>query len=511
MPGSGKRYLAKLYTFPPAFRSAFAAPVRTSGRVFRHPLQSLIGRSMDVRSPAPYNEKNQSFGRNHPSAAGPEIHHQSAQDRLSHEGQPAPERAQSPGSLASRCGSIERIREARQGRPDYVLHDGPPYANGPIHLGHALNKCLKDFIVKSKTMAGFDSPYVPGWDCHGLPIEIKVDQQLGGKKLQMDQLEVRGSMPQVRAEISRPAARAVQAHRRLRTLGRPLLHHDSAVRVGGAGDVLRLSAKRASSTRACAGVLVHPRPDRPGRSRSRIREPHQPDRLGEVRAGRATPRRSIPRSPGKKVFTIIWTTTPWTLPASMAVAFHPDAEYVALESGGEVYIVAEQAGRRVSPAKCGLDGDARSRPLPRQKLEYAELSRIRSSTATSSASSPTTSPWTGHRRGPHRAVARRRRLRHRRQVQARPDHATWTPPASCATACPNTTARRFSRPTAHRRTAEEARRAAAFGKARALVSALLALPQSHHLPRHRAVVHLHGNADAGRRPCAAARSKKSRK
>src|SRR5438552_5244514 len=85
----------------------------------------------------------------------------------------------------------ERIREARRGAPLYVLHDGPPYANGPIHLGTALNKCLKDFMVKSKIMAGFDSPYVPGWDCHGLPIEIKVDEALGGKKLEMQPLEVR--------------------------------------------------------------------------------------------------------------------------------------------------------------------------------------------------------------------------------------------------------------------------------------------------------------------------------
>src|SRR5438132_6934521 len=85
----------------------------------------------------------------------------------------------------------ERIRQARQGAPTYVLHDGPPYANGPIHLGTAMNKCLKDFVVKSKTMAGFDSPYVPGWDCHGLPIENKVDEALGGRKLEMDALEVR--------------------------------------------------------------------------------------------------------------------------------------------------------------------------------------------------------------------------------------------------------------------------------------------------------------------------------
>src|SRR5207237_4949355 len=90
-----------------------------------------------------------------------------------------------------KMGIYGKIREARKGASSYILHDGPPYANGAIHEGHALNKCLKDFVVKSKNMAGFDAPYIPGWDCHGLPIEIKVDQQLGGKKLQMKPLDVR--------------------------------------------------------------------------------------------------------------------------------------------------------------------------------------------------------------------------------------------------------------------------------------------------------------------------------
>ncbi len=84
-----------------------------------------------------------------------------------------------------------QIRRARAGEARYILHDGPPYANGAIHLGHALNKCIKDFVVKTKTMAGFDAPYVPGWDCHGLPIEIKVDEKLGRKKLEMPPLAVR--------------------------------------------------------------------------------------------------------------------------------------------------------------------------------------------------------------------------------------------------------------------------------------------------------------------------------
>src|ERR1035437_2801771 len=85
----------------------------------------------------------------------------------------------------------ERIRDSRAGRPTYILHDGPPYANRRIHLGTAFNKILKDFIVKSKTMAGFDSPYVPGWDCHGLPIEIKVDNDLGPRRAQMSAVETR--------------------------------------------------------------------------------------------------------------------------------------------------------------------------------------------------------------------------------------------------------------------------------------------------------------------------------
>src|SRR6187397_2235529 len=88
-------------------------------------------------------------------------------------------------------GLYDRIREARAGRPKFVLHDGPPYANGQIHLGTALNKILKDFVVKSRTMAGFDSPYVPGYDCHGLPIELKVDRELGPKKRDMSLADFR--------------------------------------------------------------------------------------------------------------------------------------------------------------------------------------------------------------------------------------------------------------------------------------------------------------------------------
>src|SRR6185369_1864314 len=84
----------------------------------------------------------------------------------------------------------ERLRATREGRPLYVLHDGPPYANGRLHLGHVLNKVLKDFCIKSRSMMGYWTPYIPGWDCHGLPIEVQVDKELGAKKAGMSKAEI---------------------------------------------------------------------------------------------------------------------------------------------------------------------------------------------------------------------------------------------------------------------------------------------------------------------------------
>ena len=109
-----------------------------------------------------------------------------------------------------------QIRAARAGSPVYVLHDGPPYANGAIHMGTAINKILKDIIVKSRTMMGFDAPYVPGWDCHGLPIEIKVDQMLGPRKAAMSKVGHPPGVPQVRGEVHRSAAQGISAPRGLR-------------------------------------------------------------------------------------------------------------------------------------------------------------------------------------------------------------------------------------------------------------------------------------------------------
>ena len=149
-------------------------------------------------------------------------HAEPAADRLPDEG--GPRRGASPS--ASRPGTrwTSRARSARRARagPKFILHDGPPYANGHIHLGTAMNKILKDVVVRSRTMMGFDAPYVPGWDCHGLPIEQKVDKKLGSKKREMGAVAIRQGVPRVRAGVHRHPARGVPAARRRRQLEAPV-------------------------------------------------------------------------------------------------------------------------------------------------------------------------------------------------------------------------------------------------------------------------------------------------
>ena len=189
-----------------------------------------------------------------------------------------------------------QIRASRAGRPTYVLHDGPPYANGNIHLGTAFNKILKDFVVKSKTMAGFDSPYVPGWDCHGLPIEIKVDSELGSKKAQMSAVrDPRAPAASTREKYVDLQRAGFQAAGRVRPLGRSVPDDERAVPGRDRGRVRRFPGPGLRLQGTEAGQLVHQRPHRAGRSRSRVREPHQPVDLGSFRADVATRRRSIPR------------------------------------------------------------------------------------------------------------------------------------------------------------------------------------------------------------------------
>jgi isoleucyl-tRNA synthetase len=264
-------------------------------------------------------------------------------------------------------GIYERIRQARQSQPKYILHDGPPYTSGPIHLGTALNKCLKDFIVKSKTMAGFDAPYVPGWDCHGLPIEIKVDKELGGKKLQMRPTDVR-------AECRKYAQKFLDLQRtqfkRIGVFGR-FDRPYATMNPQYESIVLKTFFSFYENGFVYKGLravywCMH---DETALAEAEVEyENHTSPTVWVKYALLDDPTKLDPALAGKKVSTIIWTTTPWTLPASMAVAFHPNEEYVALESGGEVYIVASRLAKDTA-AKCGLADPRELAHFPGRKLE----------------------------------------------------------------------------------------------------------------------------------------------
>jgi isoleucyl-tRNA synthetase len=272
----------------------------------------------------------------------------------------------------------DRIREARKGAPQYVLHDGPPYTSGPIHMGTALNKCLKDFIVKSKTMSGFDAPYVPGWDCHGLPIEIKVDKELGGKKLTMPATAVRAACrkyAQKYLDLQRTQFKRIGVFGRFdRPYATMTPQYESVVlstffsfyENGFVYKGLRAVYWCMHDETALAEAEVEYANHTSSTVWVKYRLLDDPAKIDPALAG-------------KKVSTIIWTTTPWTLPASMAVAFHPDEEYVGLESGGEVYIVATKLANEVA-SKCNLAdpkplANFRGQTLERLNFQHPFLDR----------------------------------------------------------------------------------------------------------------------------------------
>jgi len=268
-----------------------------------------------------------------------------------------------------------QLRKQAAGRPSYLLHDGPPYANGPLHLGHALNKGLKDFVVKSKTMAGFDSPYVPGFDCHGLPIEIKVDEQLGRKKLEMPApavLEACRAYAQKYIDLQtsqferlgcfgrwRDPYKTMSREYEARTLETFYGFFEKGFVYRGLKPVYWCIHDRTALADAEIEYEQHTSPS----VYVRYRLTSDPAQLGEEVAAALA---------GREIYTIIWTTTPWTLPASMAVAFHPNFEYVALTAGQEtdapVYIVASELAPSVATA-CKLGEPSVLARFPGDRLD----------------------------------------------------------------------------------------------------------------------------------------------
>jgi len=234
----------------------------------------------------------------------------------------------------------EKIIESRKNKPSYILHDGPPYANGEIHMGTALNKVLKDLVVKSRTMLGFYSPYVPGWDCHGLPIELQVDRMLGEEKKKKSIVEFRN-------ECKNYARKYIDIQReqfkRLGILGRwdrPYLtmtpgYQATIARTFGnfakKGLVYR-DIKPIHWCNSCRTALAEAEIEYGDHVSPSIYVKFAVD---ESWSGK------LSFDEIKKASVVIWTTTPWTLPANLGIALHPDAQYIFLKVGDELYLIAE--------------------------------------------------------------------------------------------------------------------------------------------------------------------------
>jgi isoleucyl-tRNA synthetase len=255
----------------------------------------------------------------------------------------------------------ERIQEKgkRENRKLFVLHDGPPYANGRIHIGHALNKTLKDIIVKSKTMAGFHVPYVPGWDCHGLPIEHQVLKELGDKKKDLDAAAIRKLC---REYAEKYVAIQCEEFKRLGVLGdwaHPYLTMDPAYEA----TILREFGKFVGKGGVYKGLkpVLWCTQDRTALAEAEVEyEDHTSPsiyvKFPLVNApSRLADQLGIKLAGMKSVAIVIWTTTPWTLPANQAVCLHPDYDYALVKAGEEAYVIAGPLVDNVVKA-CALSG-----------------------------------------------------------------------------------------------------------------------------------------------------------
>jgi len=241
-------------------------------------------------------------------------------------------------------GLYARIRAKSNGKPKYILHDGPPYANGVIHIGHALNKILKDIIVKFKAMSGYDAHYVPGWDCHGMPIEHAIFKELGKRKEDVNQLEFR---KKARNYASKFMEKQREEFKRLGIFGdweKPYLTMAPYYQSTIAKSFLRLLKDDFIERRLkpvpwcfdCETALADAELEYEDKTDAaifvafEILNTTEPVNLKIMNLAK-----------GKPAFVIIWTTTPWTLPANVAIAFNPELTYSIFEVGGKIFITAE--------------------------------------------------------------------------------------------------------------------------------------------------------------------------
>jgi isoleucyl-tRNA synthetase len=238
----------------------------------------------------------------------------------------------------------ERIRETRKGAEKFILHDGPPYANADIHIGTALNKILKDFVVKSRSMMGFDAPYVPGYDCHGLPIETHVEKKLAEKGKNKNDLPVATFRKICREHASKAMDGQTRDFSRLGILGeweKPYLTMSNEYE----SETARLFGRFLERGYIYKGLrpvywCIH---DQTALAEAEVEYKLHTSPSVYVKFPLLTdPAELDANLAGRKVSLVIWTTTPWTLPANLGIAVHPDYEYAAVEIGGEVLIVASE-------------------------------------------------------------------------------------------------------------------------------------------------------------------------
>jgi isoleucyl-tRNA synthetase len=278
-------------------------------------------------------------------------------------------------------GLYEQILDARKDAPAFVLHDGPPYANGHIHYGHILNKILKDLVIRSKTMAGYRAPYVPGWDTHGLPIELAVERELGPKRSAMSAAEVRAACRDYANKFVDIQRTEFQRLGILGAWSQPYLTLDKTYE-GAIGKAIAAFARGGYLYRGKKPVYWCSR-DKTALAEAEIEYKDKTSPSIFVRFPVIDPAASEKLHPalaGKTIALPIWTTTPWTLPANLAIVLHREIEYVAVPSAttqNEFFVVAKDLAEKFITAIGGTSDPSQWLAIGKDNLASLEGARYR--------------------------------------------------------------------------------------------------------------------------------------